>query len=103
MPIDPATYQRYQVAHLHARTQGKSLPEVLDDRRLLLTQYWEHQIKVDVLEDMLKRLEQKTIGDLMRVFNADYLNYGATPDQVYKLVLQWMNTFVVAVKTKTLE
>lgn len=103
MPIDPQTYQQFQVAVLHARTQGKSLPEVLDDRRLLLSQDREHQIRVDVLEAMQKRLEQKTIGDLMRVFNADHLIYGATPDQVYKLVLQWVDTFVAAVKTKTLE
>lgn len=103
MPIDPHTYQQYRVAELHAQTRGKSLPEVLDDRRLLLTQEREHQIRVDVLEAMQKRLEQKTIGDLMRVFSAEYLIYGASPDQVYKLVLQWVDTFVVAVKTKTLE
>lgn len=103
MSIDPQTYERYRVADLHARTQGKALPEVLDDRRLLLTQDREHQIRVDVMEAMQKRLEQKTIGDLMRVFNADYLMHGASPDQVYKLVLQWVDTFVAAVKTKTLE
>lgn len=103
MPIDHQTYEQFRVAQLKAKVNGLSLPEVLDDRRLLLTQEREHQIRVDVLESALKRLEQKTIGDLMRVFHAEYLTHGATPDQIFKLVMQWLETFVTAVKTKTLE
>lgn len=105
MPIDHQTYEKFRVAQLKARVNGLSLPEVLDDRRLLLTQEREHQIKVDVLEAALKRLEQKTITDLYRVFSLqgeDGMSMG-TPAQTFEIVKLWFNAFVNAVKTKTLE
>jgi hypothetical protein len=102
MAIDPQTYNSYLTAEATAKVQGRSLVEVLDYRRLLLTQEREHQIRVDVLTAMYKRLEQKSIGDLLRVFAPDAA-HDVTPARTFEVFKQWLETFITAVQTKTLE
>lgn len=102
MAIDPQTYNSYRVAEVSAKVQGRALVEVLDNRRLLLTQDREHQIRVDVLTAMYKRLDQKSIGDLLRVFAPDAA-HDTTPARTFEVFKRWLETFITAVETKTLE
>ena len=65
MPIDPETYRRYLLAEKRAKDLGMTVMEVLDHAQLLLTQKRRHNLQVQALEDLLRRLDRQNPNKLM--------------------------------------
>lgn len=100
MPIDPMTYQRYEAAAARAQTMGRALAEVLDYDQLLLTEQQRHNLRVQALEDLYRRLERRSISEIMQF----YLNRPTgTPEDAYRALLEWLETVIRKTADKTLE
>lgn len=98
--IDPPTYGKYQATELLSMVNGRALVEMLDDQRLLLTPEREKQIRVDILQKLLKRLGQKEPHQLLMV------TYGrdlGSPYEMFQATKAWLELFTNAVIDGTLE
>jgi hypothetical protein len=98
--IDPHTFERFQVAQDLARHQGLALPEVLDDKRLLLTRSREHDIQVRTLEDLLRRLDRQSPNKIMAYHHG---RIDGTPAEMFAAMRSWLETVSRNLANKTLE
>lgn len=89
--IDPETYKRFIEAEEQARQWGLSLAEMLDRRRLLLTQKREHDVGVTVMEDLLRRLSRQSPNKIMAFY---YGRVDGTPMEMFQALQQWLEAVV---------
>lgn len=89
--IDPLTYGKFIEAEIQAKTMGMPLMEVLDRRRLLITEKWVHDIKVETLEDLLRRLERQSPNKIMAFY---YGRTDGTSMEMFLAVQMWLEAVV---------
>ncbi len=100
MPIDPETYRRYLLAEKRAKDLGMSVMEVLDHAQLLLTEKRRHNLQVQALEDLLRRLDRQTPNKLM----AHYVNrVDGSAAEMFEAVKVWIEIVLRHQANGTLE
>ena len=89
--VDPETYGKFLEAQEQAKQLGMSLMEVLDRRRLLVTQKRDHDIRVETLEDMLRRLSRQSPNKIMAYY---YGRVDGTGMEMFSAVQMWLEAVV---------
>lgn len=97
--IDPTTYSKFIEAEEQAKRWGLSLVEMLDRRRLLLTQKREHDIGVSVMEDLLRRLSRQSPNKIMAFYCG---RIDGTPMEMFYAMQQWLEAVVKNYADQTL-
>lgn len=100
MPIDPATYEQFQLAEKRAKELGLPLIEVLDRAGMLLTPERRHLIQVEAVEDMFRRLDRQSPNKLMAHF---YGRGDGTSAEMFSAAVRWFEAVVRNFANKTLE
>lgn len=100
MAVDPQTYSRYLIAEKRARDLGMSLMEVLDIAQLLLTQKRRHNIEVQVLEELWRRLSRQSPNKLMAY---KYNRTDGTAAEMFDAMVEWVELVVRNRANNTLE
>lgn len=98
--IDQVTYDRYLEAAFLAKRNGYFLAEVLDKRRLLLTEGLELDIQLKVLDDLIRRLDRQSANKLMSYYLG---RTEGTAAEMLAAVKQWVDTVRQHVANGTLE
>lgn len=98
--VDPQTYGKFLEAQEQAREWGMPLMEVLDRRRLLVTQKREHDITVTALEGMLRRLGRQSPNKIMAYY---YGRVDGTAMEMFSAVQMWLEAVVRNQANGTLE
>lgn len=93
--IDPTTYGRFNAASIKARHHGWALVEVLDRDRLLLTEQRQTQIKLDVLEDLYRTIEQAGVSAFLSPESA---HRGGTPHEAYRGLLEFIKSYAKVIE-----
>lgn len=97
--IDQATFDRFNDAVELSKRMGASLPEVLDARDLLLTRKRRHQLQMQVLEDLLRRLALQSPNKLMSYY---IQRPEGTAAEMFAAIQEWVETVVRAFDNGTL-
>lgn len=97
--IDKETFDRYTAALTDAQHMGAAAVEVLDARRLLLTRDREHSIRVEVLDDMLRRLDRQTANKLMSFYHG---RTDGTPAEMFEAMKLWLEAVTRNLANRTL-
>jgi hypothetical protein len=88
VPVDPETYRRYLLAEKKAKDLGLSLIEALDHAQLLLTQKRRHNIAVQSVEELSRRLDRQSPNKLLSHF---YHRADGTAAEMFDAVKQWVD------------
>lgn len=100
MPVDPDTYEKFILAEQRAKALGMSLMEVLDRAQLLLTVSRRHNLQVEALEDLYRRLDRQSPNKLLA------FSYGrdtGTAGEMFEAMKTWILLVVTKFSDKTLE
>lgn len=100
MPVDPETFEFYEKAFNLAKRRGLTLVETLDRADLLVTEARRHEIKVQGVEDMFRRLDRQSPNKLMSHY---YGRVDGTPAEMFEAVKLWLEAVVRNLANKTLE
>lgn len=100
MPVDPLTFEQFQLAEKKAKELGLSLIEVLDRAGLLLTPHQRHLLQVQAVEDMFRRLGRQSPNKLMAHY---YGRVDGTPAEMFDAAQRWFEAVVRNFANKTLE
>jgi len=101
MAVDLETYQRYLLAEKKAKDLGLSLVEVLDRAQLLLTADRRHNLSVQAVEDVCRRLDRQSPNKLMAYFNGGRTE--GTSAEMFEATKKWLEIVVQNLAKKTLE
>lgn len=88
--IDTATFLKFCQVEAAARTSGRSLPEVLDEKGLLLTPARLKTLRLDVVTDLYRALEEVGIG---RLLTPEQTTRGSTPAEAHRAILEFIEKF----------
>lgn len=91
MPVDPVTYEQFLLAEKKAKELGLSLVEVLDRGQLLLTKQRRHYLRVQAVEDLVRRLDRQSPNKLMAHY---YQRVDGTPAEMFSAMQQWCEAVV---------
>ena len=92
MPIDPDTYFKYEQAHERAKELGLAASEVLDRSGVLLTVKRRHDIEVQTMEDVSRRLRRQSAAKLMSFY---YGRNEGTAAEMFEAIQQWLDLVCV--------
>lgn len=98
--IDQDTFERFENARQQAREQGVPLIEALDHRSLLWTAQRERNVRLSVLEDLLRRMELQSPNRLMS-FYLDRTTGSAS--EMFEAIKLWVETVYGHIAKGTLE
>lgn len=96
--IDEQYLSRYREAERIAKHGGRDLLETLDGLGLLATPQLLHRLKVDVLTDVYKRMEEQ---GATRILHFSGKQHG-TPDDMFRATLDWLELIVRSAADKKL-
>lgn len=97
--IDQGTFERFAQAVDTSKRMGASLVEVLDARDLLLTKKRRHQLQMEVLEDLVRRLERQSPNKLMSFYMQ---RPEGTSAEMFAALQRWLEMVVRAFDNGTL-
>jgi hypothetical protein len=100
MPIDPRTYERFYSTDKKARDHGLALIEALDHAGLLLTEQRRHNIRVQAVEDVSRRLDRQSVNKLMSFYVG---RVEGTSAEAFAAVQKWFDAVCQNLANKTLE
>lgn len=102
MPVDEATFERFQRAQRRAAALGLSLPEVLDhkDVQLLLTARRRHELRVEAARELALRFERQAPHKLM---SYRYNRVEGTAAEMFDAVQEWLEIVLRNWADNTLE
>lgn len=100
MAVDPSTYEKFIQAEQRAKDLGLSLIEVLDRAGVLLTSKRKHDIEIEVIRDLERRLEVQAPHKLMSFYCGKPTGTSA---EMFSAVQQWVETIAQARVSGTLE
>lgn len=100
MPVDQRTFEHYELAVKRAKELGLPLVEVLDRGGLLLTAKRRHDLQVEAIEDVVRRLDLQSPNKLMARW---YQRIDGTPAEMFQALQQWFEAVVRNFANKTLE
>ena len=98
--IDARTFERFEATRQDAREQGVPLVEALDHRALLWTEQRERNVKVGVLDDLLRRLELQSPNKLLMFYVS---RSDGSASEMLEAVKQWIETVSRRIGEGTLE
>jgi hypothetical protein len=100
MPVDPRTYNRFLSTEKKARDHGLALIEALDHAGLLLTDQRQHNIRVQAVEDVYRRLERQSPNKIM----SHYIGrVEGTSSEMFAALQGWFEAVCRNLANKTLE
>ena len=97
-PVDPDTYQRTDLLVSMARHRGWDVTEYLNRAGLLLTPAQSKRIRVEALEYILDEMQRWRPAEFLRRHDRSLVT--ATPDELYRCIVEWMEDHVTAAKEK---
>lgn len=100
MTVDQPTYDRFVKAEQRAKELGLSLIEVLERGDLLLTTKRRHDIQVQAVEELFRRLDRQNPNKLMAYF---YNRTEGTAHEMFEATKQWLALVINNQADKTLE
>lgn len=100
MAIDPEFYEKFLLAEQKAKELGVPFSEILDRNGLLATKARVHNIRVQLAEDMSRRLERQSPNKLMSFYvdKPDGSGY-----EMFEAVKLWFEKVVSNLANGTLE
>lgn len=100
MPVDPDTEKQFILAEQRAKALGMSLMEVLDRAQLLLTPKRRHDLQVEALEDLYRRLDRQNPNKLLAFsYNRD----NGTAGEMFEAMKTWTLLVITKFSDETLE
>lgn len=100
MPVDSRTYDRFLATDKKARDHGLALIEALDHAGLLLTEKRRHDLRVQAVEDVYRRLERQSPNKIM----SHYIGrVEGTSSEMFTAVQSWFEAVCRNMANKTLE
>jgi hypothetical protein len=106
--VDPETYRRYLIAEKRARDNGLSLMEVLDRDGLLLTKKRRHNLEVQAVQLVSRRLDRQAANKLMAYYTSHISGptsgrVEGTPSEMFEAVKLWLEIVCRNLADGTLE
>lgn len=92
MPVDQDTFDKFQHAKVRAKDLGLADIEVMDRAGLLLTTRRRHEIEVQAMEDLYRRLERQDAAKLMRFYHE---RNDGTAAEMFEALRQWLQLVCV--------
>jgi len=92
MPIDQVTFEKYQLAQERAKELGLATIEVLDGAGVLLTTKRRHNIEVQAIQDVSRRLDRQNAAKLMSFY---YGRNEGTAAEMFEAIQQWLDLVCV--------
>jgi hypothetical protein len=100
MPVDPDTYSKFLLAEKRAKELGLSLLEVLDRGQVLLTKKRRHDLEVQAVEDVLRRLDRQSANKIMSFY---YGRVEGTASEMFEAMKLWLEVVARNKANGTLE
>jgi DNA-binding Xre family transcriptional regulator len=100
MAVDPETYRRYLLVEKKARDLGLSAIEALDHAQLLLTAKRRHNLEVQALQELCRRLDRQSPNKLLSHF---YGRTEGTAGEMFEAMKLWIEAVVRNQANGTLE
>jgi len=98
-PLDDDTFQHMTTVVNRARRSGANIPTRLNEAKLVWTKEREHQVRVEVIRDLLQGFDVWMPHEFLRIVNRELVN--CTPTDMHMAIRRWIEQYLDHVRKQT--